>query len=58
MSPSIVRLFFFNKHVKESLIEHPTTRNDSMEHPSLMGILPFFLSFFPLPLFKNILRRD
>ena len=50
LSPSIVRLFLnINKHVKESLIEHPTTRNDGMEHPSLMGILPFFFSsFFPL----------
>ena len=28
------QFFFLNKHVKEALIEHPTTRNDGMEHPT------------------------
>ena len=33
-----VSQFFLNKHVKEALIEHPTTRNDGMEdlRPAVM----------------------
>ena len=34
VSPSRLSKFFLNKHVKEALIEHPTTRNDGMEDPT------------------------
>ena len=32
--PSRRSNFFLFKHVKEALIEHPTTRNDGMEDPT------------------------
>ena len=51
--PSHCSICFLNKHVKEALIEHPTTRNDGMEHPSLMGTLPFFSLFPPFFLFSS-----
>ena len=35
MFPSRRSKFFLNKHVKEALIEHPTTRNDGMEDPTI-----------------------
>ena len=28
------KIFFINKHVNEALIEHPMTRNDTMEDPT------------------------